>query len=275
MNVNLDYFDRTQPSLYIPYVHKNISEETIHQTIDEVNIGRIRRIILRQFTGKNGDKASSAIVEFDTWFRNDTADKVRRTIIQRDDNGKGKTFKLNYDRKYYWEISAYNPKPTEPKECKMSVKPTISFDDDFENEPRQRQPRERHTRERQPRERHPTERQPRERHPTERQQRERQQQNTIKPIRIKAEHENDVVEPMFCRPHSPDYPPPTYLTNQSQQPTSETTNDNMKKFKPIAKQFSFVDDSDSDDEKCQQTQQTSEVKYSSEVSKMLYEDLNN
>jgi hypothetical protein len=135
MSINLDYFDRTQPSLYIPYVHQSVSEELIRRTIDQVNIGKIARITFKPFVGKRGEKVSSAVVEFETWFRNDTADKVRRTITQINDDGKGKTFKLNYDRKYHWEISAFKPKPKDAtKPTHTITRPTITFDDNEEDE---------------------------------------------------------------------------------------------------------------------------------------------
>ena len=286
MSINLDYFDRTQPSLYIPYVHQSVSEELIRRTIDQVNIGKIARITFKPFVGKRGEKVSSAVVEFETWFRNDTADKVRRTITQINDDGKGKTFKLNYDRKYHWEISAFKPKPKDAtKPTHTITRPTITFDDNEEDEEDKfgpklgtncaekyntskirceyddRRPRE----DRRPRDERPRDERPRDERPRE----------------DRRSRDDTPKEPM--RPRTPDGPPPTTYIDTYVQPDAFDLQTNLYSggvMLPIKKKINIRlvdcegDDDDDDDLEIDIELEKKEDDID-EDTQALYGDLNN
>lgn len=102
----------------------------ISQTLESLNLGIIREITFKPATNKKNESGNSIVVHFDRWFRNPTSDKVRQKLIS------GESIKINYTPKAYLQVIAFQPKnkPAAEERPKIFKKPTITFDDEEEND---------------------------------------------------------------------------------------------------------------------------------------------
>lgn len=125
-NINIDFLERTQPSLYIHFAYQNVSEEMVHRTLEALDIGAIHGITFKPATNKKNEKGNSIAIHFTRWFRNNTADKLRLKLIS------GNSADINYTAKSYWKVVAFQQKTKIQEELPKFVKPTITFDDDEE-----------------------------------------------------------------------------------------------------------------------------------------------
>jgi len=115
------------PSLCIPRVFTNWTEQRIRRVFDELGMGEILRIdVVGKNTGK-GEKFNRVFVHFKRWFSNQNADMARERLLN------GKDIKIVYDDPWFWKVSAYR-EPTKkvdhPPNKEERPRATIQFDDD-------------------------------------------------------------------------------------------------------------------------------------------------
>jgi len=87
--------------LFIPRVFTNITEKRIRSIFNELNIGEIDKIDLRNITTEKGEKFNRVYVHFRKWFDNETANSARNRLQE------GKEIKIIYDNPWFWKVSAY------------------------------------------------------------------------------------------------------------------------------------------------------------------------
>jgi hypothetical protein len=107
------------PSLCIPYVFSNITENRIRRVFDELRIGKIKRVDILQRKNSRGQKYQRVFIHFHKWYNGNEAQEARTRVIT------GKDIKIVYDNPWFWKVSAN--KWTEPK-------PHICFDEEEEEE---------------------------------------------------------------------------------------------------------------------------------------------
>jgi len=108
-NFNLNLLAETQPSICIPRVFNNISEKKIRQVFDELNLGKIIRIDIKERTNEKGEVFNRVYIHFEKWFWNEDAQTARKKLIL------GKEIKIIYDKPWFWKVSASKWEP--PKRC--------------------------------------------------------------------------------------------------------------------------------------------------------------
>lgn len=98
--VDLRYLAESQPSLCIPRVFNNITEARIRQVFDDLGLGKISRIDIKERKNEKGDSFKRVYVHFDKWFWNEDAQAARRKLVS------GKEIKIVYDNPWFWKVSA-------------------------------------------------------------------------------------------------------------------------------------------------------------------------
>jgi hypothetical protein len=122
------------PSLCIPRVFSNITEQRIRNIFDELKLGNIQRVDIIKKTTEKGEKFNRVFIHFNEWFSNTNADTARERLIN------GKEIKIIYDDPWFWKISAYrepSKKPYQKTDTRHQQKlhrqpktPSIQFDTD-------------------------------------------------------------------------------------------------------------------------------------------------
>ena len=133
-NFNLNLLAETQPSICIPRVFNNIAEKKIRQVFDELNLGKISRIDIKERKNEKGEVFNRVYIHFEKWFWNEDAQTARRKLIL------GKEIKIIYDNPWFWKVSASKWEP--PKRCdnlsqkqvKSSSSVYIKYDDEEDDE---------------------------------------------------------------------------------------------------------------------------------------------
>lgn len=92
-------FDESYPSLCIPRVFNNISEDKIRQVFNDISLGKIRRIDIVARKNEKGEPFKRVYIHFESWHSNDSAVAARRKIIS------GKEIKIVYDNPWFWKVS--------------------------------------------------------------------------------------------------------------------------------------------------------------------------
>jgi hypothetical protein len=98
--IDLRFLAESQPSLCIPRVFNNITETKIRQVFDELGLGKISRIDIKERKNEKGDTVKRVYVHFEKWFWNESAQSARRKLIS------GKEIKIVYDNPWFWKVSA-------------------------------------------------------------------------------------------------------------------------------------------------------------------------
>ena len=80
-NFNLNLLAETQPSICIPRVFNNIAEKKIRQVFDELNLGKISRIDIKERKNEKGEVFNRVYIHFEKWFWNEDAQTARRKLI--------------------------------------------------------------------------------------------------------------------------------------------------------------------------------------------------
>lgn len=104
--VDLRYLAESQPSLCIPRVFNNITENRIRQVFDDLKLGKISRIDMKERKSEKGDSFKRVYVHFDKWFWNEDAQAARKKLIS------GKEIKIVYDNPWFWKVSASKWSPS-------------------------------------------------------------------------------------------------------------------------------------------------------------------
>jgi len=89
------------PSLCIPRLFNNVTEEIIRITINNLKLGVIHKIDLKSVTNKNGDCFKRAFIHFKKWNEDERTNIIREKLIA------GNEIKIIYDDPWFWKISAF------------------------------------------------------------------------------------------------------------------------------------------------------------------------
>ena len=98
--IDLRFLAESQPSLCIPRVFNNITESKIRQVFDELGLGRISGVDIKERKNEKGDPVKRVYIHFEKWFWNENAQSARTKLIS------GKEIKIVYDNPWFWKVSA-------------------------------------------------------------------------------------------------------------------------------------------------------------------------
>jgi hypothetical protein len=131
MNSQIDFrtLPNNVPSLCIPRVFTNWTENRIRRIFDDLGMGEIQRIDVISKTTEKGEKFNRVFVHFKRWFSNQNADMARERLLN------GKEIKIVYDDPWFWKVSAYreaNKKSDHHLDREERPRASIKFDDDRE-----------------------------------------------------------------------------------------------------------------------------------------------
>tara|TARA_B100000035_G_scaffold225896_1_gene194362 strand:- start:1977 stop:2552 length:576 start_codon:yes stop_codon:yes gene_type:complete len=114
----------SEPSLCIPRVFSNITEERVWQVLDELELGEIDRIDMVERETRDGDLYQRVFIHFKSWNGPHTqGGVVRQRILD------GEEVKIVYDDPWFWKVSASRSKrPRGPTERRP---PRIEFSEGF------------------------------------------------------------------------------------------------------------------------------------------------
>ncbi len=90
----------SQPSLCIPRVFENITETRIRRTFDNLQIGEISRIDIKERKNERGERYKRVYIHFNKWYWNKYAQTTRAKLVS------GKEIKIVYDNPWFWKVSA-------------------------------------------------------------------------------------------------------------------------------------------------------------------------
>ena len=128
---DLRYLAESQPSLCIPRVFNNITEARIRQVFDDLGLGKISRIDIKERKNEKGESFKRVYVHFDKWFWNDDAQAARRKLVS------GKEIKIVYDNPWFWKVSASKWAPSSDSQDRGAPQRSRAHIE-FEEEPRYR-----------------------------------------------------------------------------------------------------------------------------------------
>jgi glutamate mutase epsilon subunit len=89
-----------QPSLCIPRINSTITEKDIRNILDELKLGIIKRIDIKNTNTKN----RCAFIHFNKWYEHGNGLIARERLLN------GKDIKVIYDEPWFWKITAYRNK---------------------------------------------------------------------------------------------------------------------------------------------------------------------
>jgi hypothetical protein len=127
------------PSLCIPRVYPNISENRIRKIFDDLSLGAIDHVDIIGKTTEKGEKFNRVFIHFRRWYTDGNAEVARERLLN------GKDIKIIYDDPWFWKVSAYREqapvsRPDTRQQNHSQKKPTILFDDEDDNKkPRKQQ----------------------------------------------------------------------------------------------------------------------------------------
>lgn len=127
--IDLRYLSESQPSLCIPRVFNNVTEARIRRVFDEIGLGKISGIDIKERKNEKGESFKRVFVHFEKWFWNEDAQAARRKLIS------GKEIKIVYDNPWFWKVSAskwgQNGDSQQRRDApRPSLRPHIEFDDE-------------------------------------------------------------------------------------------------------------------------------------------------
>jgi hypothetical protein len=136
INIDLRYLAESQPSLCIPRVFNNISEPRIRQVFDELGLGRISGVDIKERKNEKGDSFKRVYIHFEKWFWNENAQSARKKLVS------GKEIKIVYDNPWFWKVSAskwtpsreYEMGATNNKQQRTHILDDFQIIDDFDRE---------------------------------------------------------------------------------------------------------------------------------------------
>jgi len=121
--IDLSIVPINYPSLCIPRVFNNVSEEQIKKVFMNLNFGVIQKIDIIQRKNIKEETYKCAFIHFVKWNNNEYVNKQRIKLLLEEE------LKIMYDQPWYWKISAYRNRnqkilwvPRTP-----SCSPTITF----------------------------------------------------------------------------------------------------------------------------------------------------
>ena len=99
--------DISYPSLYIPRVFANISEERVRDTIEDVGLGEVDRVDMVPIKVASGKKFNRVYVHFKRWSKSEEAQSAREVVLS------GDMFEVTYEDPWFWKIGMSNLKKPE------------------------------------------------------------------------------------------------------------------------------------------------------------------
>lgn len=96
---NLACYPSYHPSICIPRVFANISEQHIREVVHSLNFGAIEQIDIVQ-TKQGKENHQRVFIHFHHWFYNEESSDVRTKLIR------GEEIHVPYDGKRFWKLSA-------------------------------------------------------------------------------------------------------------------------------------------------------------------------
>jgi len=194
ITVDLSTLPPNVPSMCIPRVFKNITEERVRRVLEQLNLGDVERVDMVPKRNDGGDEFQRVFIHFKRWYKNADADKARERLLT------GKEIKIVYDDPWFWKISANRSVSGDrSRGTEQRRGPALEFDSPRDQRPPrdQRLPNNRRDyKQRPPRDFLPRERDPR-----------REQQRVQREMRVQSEMQSPVQNASFV-PRSPDNSPP-------------------------------------------------------------------
>jgi hypothetical protein len=129
--IDLRYLAESQPSICIPRVFNNITEARVRNVFDDLGLGKISRVDVKERKNEKGETFKRVYVHFDKWFWNEDAQAARRKLIS------GKEIKIVYDNPWFWKVSASKWAPSNNSQDRAAPQRSRAHID-FEEEPRNR-----------------------------------------------------------------------------------------------------------------------------------------
>ena len=85
------------PSLCIPRVFENITEERIFENFKALNLGCIERIEMYPKVSNKGEKYKKVVIHL-LWNLSENACRARYNVLN------GKDFKITYEKQWFWTV---------------------------------------------------------------------------------------------------------------------------------------------------------------------------
>ena len=100
ISIDVRYLTENQPSICIPRVFHNITEQKIQEVFNKVNYGQISRIdIVKRINGR-GEKFNIVYIHFHKWYWNRQAQDARHKLLSNEE------INIVYDDPWYWKVVA-------------------------------------------------------------------------------------------------------------------------------------------------------------------------
>ena len=92
----------SEPSLCIPRVFSNITEDRVWNVLDELELGDVDRIDMVERETREGELYQRVFIHFKSW--SSSAENVRERLVN------GEEIKIVYDDPWFWKVSASRSK---------------------------------------------------------------------------------------------------------------------------------------------------------------------
>ena len=125
---NISDMKINEPSLCIPRVFPNITDERVWTVFNELELGTISRIDMVPRETTNGDFYQRVFIHFKEWSSDDSTTAIRQRLVDKQE------IKVIYDDPWYWKVSASRSHTSE-RRAKLrrqegKPRPRIEFTDD-------------------------------------------------------------------------------------------------------------------------------------------------
>lgn len=101
MSYTVQTISTSSPSICIPRVFDNITQDFIEKSFDDLLGGRfVERVDLVHKTNERGEKFKRAFIHFNSWPKNRQALSIREKLLA------GEEVKIMYDYPWFWKCSA-------------------------------------------------------------------------------------------------------------------------------------------------------------------------
>jgi len=98
-----------EPSLCIPFVFANITEERIQDVFSHLDLGEIDRIDMVWRDSQSGGEHQRVFIHFKRWNSDENTTCTRQALLDEE------TIKVVYDDPWFWKISASRTRKPRPK----------------------------------------------------------------------------------------------------------------------------------------------------------------
>ena len=126
MDGNLMGLHPMYPTLCVPRVFKNITQQRIADNINFLNLGEIQKIEMIPKVSKTGQDYQTVVIEM-VWNFTETACQARHKLLS------GGDFKIIYDKNWFWKVCMFMqpnhqaPAPNLQRSKRTSVAPLLDL----------------------------------------------------------------------------------------------------------------------------------------------------